>query len=338
MRTRQTDESTVNPSALLDADDLPSYLRAGGLAPANAQITVTPMGGGISGVVLHARWDSGEVVVKQPMAALAVEDDWPFNRERALIERDCMLLIAERIPGAAPSVLFCDEQRLVLGMTAAPEGGVVWRDEHDAGVANPQRTELAAGLLARLHGFTAYDDRVRRTFAAQWPLIEGRIEPYHRTVALRHPDLAERIDEEVERLLATRRCLVHGDFSPKNLIAYPDRMVMLDFEVAHWGDPAFDVAFLLALVMLDGIRHRSQAFFDEAVRFWELYQRDAGPAAAESRDVIAELGCIMLARIDGKSRLASLDERSADRGRERARALLTDLRDASLEEALGACL
>ena len=97
----------------------------------------------------------------------------------------------------------------------------------------------------------------------------------------------------------TRRCLVHGDYSPKNLIAYPDRMLMLDFEVAHWGDPAFDVAFLLALVLLDGMRHDDTAFFVEARRFWHAYQRAAGAAAATDAAVVAELGCIVLALSTG---------------------------------------
>ena len=39
--------------------------------------------------------------------------------------------------------------------------------------------------------------------------------------------------------------LVHGDFSPKNILIHENRLVLLDHEVIHWGDPAFDVAFCL---------------------------------------------------------------------------------------------
>ena len=202
-----------------------------------------------------------------------------------------MVLLAERLPGVAPSVVFTDDQRLLFGMTPAPHGGVLWRDEHDAGIADPVRTELAATLLANFHAATFGCADVAQQFAASWPLVQGRIDPYHRTAALAHPDLAEVIDAEIERLLATRRVLVHGDFSPKNLIAYPDRMLMLDFEVAHWGDPAFDVAFLLALVVLDGMRHDDPAFAREARRFWSAYRDAAGPAAADEAAVVAELGC-----------------------------------------------
>jgi 5-methylthioribose kinase len=284
-----------------------------------------------------ARWTGGGVVVKQPLADLAVADDWPFDQARAFIECDCLRLLAERMPHSAPEVVFVDEDRFTFGMTIAPTGGVIWRDEHDAGVAEPRRTVHAARLLARLHATTAGDARVGDRFAAQWPLLQGRIEPYHRATARRHPDLAPWIEEEVTRLLHTRRCLVHGDYSPKNLIAYPDRMLTLDLEVAHWGDPAFDVAFLLALVLLDGIRHRNRAFIAEARRFWRIYAQESGSAAADPAALIAELGCVVLARVDGKSRLAHLEGRSAELGRRYARALLLELCDAGVDEALAAC-
>jgi 5-methylthioribose kinase len=97
------------------------------------------------------------------------------------------------------------------------------------------------------------------------------------------------------------------------------------------------VAFLLALVVLDGIRHRERAFVREAPRFWGTYTKHAAGAAAAPADVVAELGCIVLARIDGKSRLPNLDGDAAERGRGFARALLFELREAGVEEALTRC-
>ncbi len=212
-------------------------------------------------------------------AELAVDDPWAFDRERVFVERDCMEVLGERLPGSSPEVVFSDDERIVFGMTIAPPGGVLWKQEHDAGKADPARTELAGELLGKLHAVTAGDAALAGRFGAAWPLVQGRVDPYHRTVARVHPELADAIEAEVERLLACQRCLVHGDYSPKNLIAYPDRMLMLDFEVAHYGDPAFDVAFLLALVLLDGMRHDDPAFAAEARRFWRVYRGAAGAAA-----------------------------------------------------------
>ncbi len=114
-----------------------------------------PLGGGISNTVLLAVWDGGGVVVKQPLAELAVEDRWAFDIARVFIERDCLAVLAERLPGSAPEVVFSDDGLHLLGMTVAPEGGIVWREEHDAGIADPAAHRAcgpAAGGVARGHG------------------------------------------------------------------------------------------------------------------------------------------------------------------------------------------
>jgi aminoglycoside phosphotransferase (APT) family kinase protein len=55
----------------------------------------------------------------------------------------------------------------------------------------------------------------------------------------------------------TRRVLVHGDVSPKNILVGKNGPILLDAECAWYGDPAFDVAFtcthfLLKMCMLPG--------------------------------------------------------------------------------------
>ena len=83
--------------------------------------------------------------------------------------------------------------------------------------------------------------------------MQGRVDPYHRTAAAANPEVAEAVHAEVERLLATRQALVLGDWSPKNLLVYPDNVLALDFEVAHRGDPAFDVAFMLSHLVMKSV-------------------------------------------------------------------------------------
>jgi aminoglycoside phosphotransferase (APT) family kinase protein len=109
--------------------------------------------------------------------------------------------------------------------------------------------------------------------------------------------------------------LVHGDYSPKNVLVHDGRLVLLDFEVIHWGDPAFDVGFALTH-LLSKAHHRPAlrpAFLDAARTFWRAY-RDAGGFADEERAVRHTLACL-LARAVGRSPLEYLDaeERSHQR-------------------------
>ena len=321
----------------LEPSTLPAYLRNRGLAPARGEIQVKTLAGGISNIVLRADWNGGNVVVKQSLPRLRVEADWEFDRSRILVERECIEVLSDLLPGATPTLVFSDEARLIIGITCLPAGGVVWKDAHMAGELNAERTEAAAQLLGTLQRRTAGNRDVAARFDDLMPLEQGRLDPYHRTAAAAHPDLADRIDREVKRLLATRTVLVHGDYAPKNLVAYRDSMMMLDFEVAHWGDPAFDPAFLLSLVVLGSCHHEhlGDAFMDEACRFWRTYRESAGAVGATEPAVVAELACLLLARIDGKSPVEYITQEPKRQAvRRYARALLLDDGRGGVELAL----
>ena len=322
----------------LDEGNLGSYLQGRGVAPADAEIGVRSLDGGVSNVVLLAEWDGGGVVVKQSLARMRVAIEWRFDRARIFVERDCLDVLAQRLPGAAPTVVFADDGQYAFGMTVAPRGGEVWRAALHSGRFDAATTARAAALLGRLQAHTATDSEIARRFDNRMPLVQGRVDPFHRFVAEVHPDLGDAIDREVERLLSQRSVLVHGDYSPKNLIAYPDRVLLLDCEVAHWGDPAFDPAFALCHLLLDGAHHRDPSAVTNACAFWDAYGA-AGGCAHDPAAVVAELGCILLARADGKSPLPGLDDAARAAVRAAGRSLLLDAQrldvPAALERATG---
>ena len=86
--------------------------------------------------------------------------------------------------------------------------------------------------------------------------IAGR--PIAETIARRHPELEQEIRTEINRVLVKKGVLVHGDYSPKNILLFPDRKdLALDGEVAHIGNPSFDTAFLLNHLLLKVVRQIS---------------------------------------------------------------------------------
>src|SRR5262249_9581806 len=98
--------------------------------------------------------------------------------------------------------------------------------------------------------------------------------------------------------------LVHGDWSAKNILVSPQRTVVLDWEVAWFGDPAFDSAFFLALLHLKAIHNHPQAAeYFELMRAFRATYAELLPQFDE--DLSRRIGrltlMLMLARIDGKS-------------------------------------
>ena len=312
----------------LRAETVGGLLSDLGVLPRGSRTEVRSLSGGVANVVLSVTWDGGAVVVKQALPRLRVAADWAFDPARTRIERDCLAYLGQVLPpGAVPEVVAYEADDDVLVMSQAPPGGVVWKDELLAGRVDPAVAARVGEMLGTLHREAARDPAVQERFAEAWPLVQGRVDPYHRTVAAVHPDLAERIDREVQRLLETRTTLVLGDCSPKNVIAYRDRALLLDFEVAHWGDPAFDVAFLLTHMVLKARHRRADAapLHASAVAFLEAYRQAAPEPAPADAAVIAELGCLLLSRIDGKSPAEYLtDDTDRSAVRAAARMLLVD--------------
>lgn len=296
----------------LSASNVVSYLKDREVLAPSADARVEELGWGISNLVLRVASQDACVVIKQSLPKLRVESDWSFNRSRIAGEERCMRFLGVLLPsGWVPRVLHSDQENFIFGMTCAPPGGTLWKQQLLEGEVYLGPAAAAGELLAGIHRQAASNQAAAASFADQTVLIQGRIEPYHLTAARVHPDLAPLIEAEVERLLSTQLTLVLGDYCPKNTFVYPDHLLILDFEVAHWGDPAFDVAFCLNHLILKAacFRGRAEAYLAAAHTFWKAYgdsmEEDGGRTEAAA---VRELGCLLLARIDGKSKIEYVED------------------------------
>jgi 5-methylthioribose kinase len=319
----------------LTSENVGDYLSAGGLIPSGSTPIVEELGGGISNVVLRVETPNECFVLKQSLPKLRVADDWPFDRRRIFRESDCMSYLGEMLPaGTVPRVVFRDDPTYAFAMTCAPPGGASWKQLLMAGEVNLSVAARAGELLAAIHNLAVHDARVSERFEDSTVFVEGRLDPYHWTTARRNPDVAEIIMAETDRMLGTRLVLVHGDFSPKNLVVYMSDqecagLLLLDFEVAHFGDPAFDVGFCLTHFLLKAIRfpQRRTRYVNAAGIFWRRYFDSLQPSLDQGIALTAarELGCILLARIDGKSKIEYIiEEPMKDTARRLSRGILLD--------------
>jgi Ser/Thr protein kinase RdoA (MazF antagonist) len=120
--------------------------------------------------------------------------------------------------------------------------------------------------------------------------------------------------------------LVHGDFSPKNLLVGPQGPVVLDAECAWFGDPAFDLAFVLNHLLLKGVwkPHWRSGYLHLYATLVDAYSRHVAWEAWEALDARAAalLPGLLLGRVDGKSPAEYLtgdDDRGEVRAFARAR-------------------
>jgi len=316
--------ATGREPALLSAETVADYLVARGVFEDARGVEARELGGGVSNVVLAVRCGDRRVVVKQALPRLRVADEWLAKRERAITEAAALRLAGRLSPGTVPDVLDVDHDACVLTITAAPNGWENWKQRLLEGNVDPNIATRLGYLLAAVHTATAHDLEVADAFSDLEAFEQLRVEPYHRTIMRRLPAISSAVDAYVRRMRSTRVCLVHGDYSPKNVLV-GDGLWVIDFEVAHYGDPAFDVAFMLNHLLLKRL-HRPQAAdeLDVCVEsFWNAYT-EASTVCPSVSYAIGHVGCLMVARVDGKSPAEYLTEQERQIARRIGSQLLLD--------------
>jgi tRNA A-37 threonylcarbamoyl transferase component Bud32 len=320
---------------LLNPETTGAYLLARGLTAPAEPVEVVELGGGVSNVVLAVTSGRLRAVVKQSLDKLRVTDDWYAKRERIITEARALQLAGRMRPASVPQVIDVDPERGIIVIDRAPDGWTNFKEELLQGRADASVAARCGEILAAWHSGTWRSDEVRASFDDLEAFDQLRVDPYYRTVAGRIPEVRPFISSYTSQMSTNRKALVHGDFSPKNVLHGTGDLWIVDFEVAHFGDPAFDLAFMLNHLMLKAIHSPRWSSRYElcAGEFWNSYRHSL--TISEDPDaayVLGHLGCLMLARVHGKSPAEYL----TDPGRIHARTLGTSLAKdppPSLEEA-----
>ena len=172
-----------------------------------------------------------------------------------------------------PRLLFEDRENYLYAMSAAPADHVVWKHELLSGKARQHVARSCGTLLGTLHAKSWHDASLARQLDDRQFFFDLRLDPYYRQIAGVHENLAPDIERLIDSVCSERHCLVHGDFSPKNLLVHGDSLLLIDFEVGHYGDPAFDIGFFLSHLIAQGLLPRAAdaPFFDLIDSFFSGY-------------------------------------------------------------------
>ncbi len=320
---------TPEPLNIEDAEALGRYLVGTGRLAAGESVNVAVLPGGISSRTVLVEACGRAWVLKQALPKLRVAVDWfsdPARVHREALGLRWLMQLAP--PGSVPALVFEDTEHHILAMEAVPRPHVNWKTMLLAGELEADHVKQFARLLGTVHReswrrraelATVFDDR---------SFFESlRVEPYNEYTAAQVPEAAGFLHDLVAATRARRLALVHGDYSPKNILVHAGRLVLLDHEVIHWGDPAFDVGFGLTHLLSKAhhVRGRRADFARAASTFFQSYaaELDAVPWAGdvEAHAVRHTVGCL-LARVAGRSPLEYLDKAERQRQYHAAVALM----------------
>jgi 5-methylthioribose kinase len=335
VRTKAPMPTESESIPLLDIEQpgqLVAYLRGTGRIGENEEPQICVLAGGVSNRTVLVTRPSGEAwVLKQALEKLRVAVEWRSDPRRIEQEALAMRHLADLAPsGSVPRLLFEDEKHHLLAMTAVPEPHENWKTL----LLHGQPEENHVAQFGRLLGAIHRGSHERRHELA--PLFENRtffeslrLEPYYLYSAAQRPAAAPFLQALVAETRATRLALVHGDYSPKNILIHHGRLILLDHEVIHWGDAAFDVGFSLAhfLSKAHHLASHRAALANAAAHYWRCYRSALGDvpwsAELEPRAARHTLACL-LARVAGRSPLEYLDSQQRARQAEVVLDLMAD--------------
>ncbi|MGH9158520.1 MAG: phosphotransferase family protein [Vicinamibacteraceae bacterium] len=321
------------------------YLRAKGLIGDAEEPITNVLSGGVSNrTVLLQRAGGQAWVVKQALEQLRVAVEWFSSPERITKEALGLRWLGRLLPpGTVPALIFEDAAEHLLVMEAVQQPSTNWKTMLLQGHLERDHIRQFAELLSSIHA-SGYRERDSLCLAfADTSFFESlRLEPYYEYTASRVPSAGPFLRELIASTRRCRETLVHGDFSPKNILVHQGRLVLLDHEAIHFGDPAFDVGFSMTHLLskahhLGALRER----FREACRqYWDGYRAGLPNVVwrhgLESRAVQHTLGCL-LARVAGRSPLEYLAPAARFRQEAAVVAIIEEMPE-SMEALIGAFL
>ncbi len=320
----------VTHSLHLNEENLPDYLRSVGFIPQSQEVRIESAGDGninwVRRVCCHP--EGGSWVVKQARPALERFPEYRVSTERLLFEaRYLETARAFDAAGVLVGVVWFDPDARVLileDLVACPRLSSVLAGGQ-AGLPRARECARALGaFLGAVHAGTR-DPGLSERFANQemqglhgdhifvlpfrendFPLSPALADRARRTRGDR--SLVKTIDAAHARYLEPVGALVHGDVQPDNVLVGERGPKLLDAEIAHVGDPAFDVGTLLAHLLLPSLAAGEPGLaatcLDSA---WSAYTESHGSQAlAGFAQVARYAGIELLRRTLGAARVEAV--------------------------------
>jgi len=315
---------------LENCDVLEQYLLGQKVISKNVPYKIDYCRGGVSCVAALIETEGRTLLVKQGRAKLKVKEDWRADPARMEIEAKANAFYNRYVPESAPRVLNYDRENYILIREAAPAESVMWKSELLNGVFDFGIAKKTIEALAIVHNKSANNEEAAREFADGTIFYQLRISPYFEFLKGKYPELRELIDELIISIRDRHETLVHADYSPKNILVNPDRSIcILDYEISHYGNPAFDLAFYTNHIVLKSahMRRCSAAILNMLLYMTDIYfgMIDFTDAKKLEAECIPLLGILMIARIDGKSPAEYIQsEKTKQLVRDMAKALIRE--------------
>jgi len=229
-----------------------------------------------------------------------------------------------------PEVLFVDNSEMALAMSdVGAMREVLFNVLSDSFDLLAEQAEALGSALGAVHGGTRGTGSPRpatEEVTVRQVIFEGLLAPGAKAV------FPETWDELKSEMQSHKECLVHADLWSKNLLVGRGLPIaIVDFEGVFFGDPAFDLATLVAVALIPALENLSlipaaRSFISDLLGSWNSSSGSENWAAEVSPRVFRAVACFLAARTAGPFPYAL-----SDAARQRVNRLAVSLAGSSLD-------
>ena len=262
--------------------------------------------GGVSSEVYHVRTNKNNYCIKRSLKRLLVKKKWIANTNRIKFEylwlKHCQNILKRNIPNTYE---FNDKKKYIVMEYLKTSQYKTLKQLYFKRIININTIKLISKHLYKIHSNSS-NYKTKKTFEGNYKnFYDLRLDPYFNEVGRVYPKYKEYIKKINENYIKNSSTLVHGDFSPKNILVDKNKIIYLDAECCNFGDPVFDLVFFTNHLLIKSIyfKDKSQEFIKLYVSFYKEYLSNLSTKNFNSYiDRIIKMTPIMLlSRIDGKS-------------------------------------
>ena len=262
--------------------------------------------GGVSSEVYHVKTNKNNYCIKRSLKRLLVKKKWIANTNRIKFEylwlKHCQNILKRNIPNTYE---FNNKKKYIVMEYLKTSQYKTLKQLYFNKIININTIRSISKHLYKIHSNSS-NYKTKKTFEGNYKnFYDLRLDPYFNEVGRVYPKYKGYIKKINENYIKHSNTLVHGDFSPKNILVGKNKIIYLDAECCNFGDPVFDLVFFTNHLLIKSIffKDKSQEFIKLYISFYREYLSNLSTKHFNSYiDRIIKMTPIMLlSRVDGKS-------------------------------------
>ena len=262
--------------------------------------------GGVSSEVYKVKTKKNFYCLKRSLSKLLVEKEWFADTKRLKYEYYWLIHCKKIIPRSIPKVFQFSSKNDFLILEYLDEKKYnTLKSKLLKKIVNLKIIKKISKDIYKIHNESS-NSKTKKKFDENFKnFYDLRLDAYFNEVGRVYPNLKIKIKNIIRSYRENSSTLVHGDFSPKNILVYKNNVKYIDAETCNYGDPVFDVVFFLNHLLIKSI-HMPQMkkkileaykiFFDTYIKLIKKNQREGF-----INRYLEMMPIMLLARVDGKS-------------------------------------